>query len=315
MLALSTSMLAFNGPAMMPVTHAVYLAPAEITMGAKVAAKAAPMKAPVTKAAPAKATPAKAVPVKVTPVKAAAVKAAPVKAPPVKAATTKVTVAKPAPKKASAASKFSYINVATETTYQDAKLEVSKQRTFDEIGVLPPIGRWDPLKIREQGPERYRRFVEMEIKHGRMAMAAVAGVLTTYAGFRFPGYISTSLDLKFSDIPGTMIGSWSTVPESGWLQIILFIVLLETQWFRQDPNKAAGDVVPDGTWWARYDDGYTIWLGDTSVKTVPADELFLGKTWKLNAERNNGRAAMMGITGMLTHELLTGNPVYPLGEN
>ena len=21
---------------------------------------------------------------------------------------------------------------------------------FDEIGVLPPIGRWDPLKIREQ---------------------------------------------------------------------------------------------------------------------------------------------------------------------
>jgi hypothetical protein len=39
---------------------------------------------------------------------------------------------------------------------------------FDEIGVVPPIGRWDPLQIREQGPERYRRFVEMEIKHGRM---------------------------------------------------------------------------------------------------------------------------------------------------
>ena len=29
------------------------------------------------------------------------------------------------------------------------------------------------------------------------------------------------------------------------------------------------------------------------------EELFLGKTWKLNAERNNGRAAMMGITGTL----------------
>ena len=34
--------------------------------------------------------------------------------------------------------------------------------------------------------------------------------------------------------------------------------------------------------------------------------------WKLNAERNNGRAAMMGITGMMIHEGLTGNPVWPI---
>ena len=27
-----------------------------------------------------------------------------------------------------------------------------------------------------------------------------------------------------------------------------------------------------------------------------------------------GRAAMMGITGMVIHEALTGNPVFPLGE-
>ena len=47
---------------------------------------------------------------------------------------------------------------------------------------------------------------------------------------------------------------------------------------------------------------------------VGEEELFLGKTWKLNAERNNGRAAMMGITGMLIHEALTGNPVFPIGE-
>ena len=32
---------------------------------------------------------------------------------------------------------------------------------------------------------------------------------------------------------------------------------------------------------------------------VGEEELFLGKTWKLNAERNNGRGAMMGITGAL----------------
>ena len=72
---------------------------------------------------------------------------------------------------------------------------------YDEIGVLPPLGRWDPLQIREQGPERYRRFVEMEIKHGRMSMAAVTGVLVTYSGMRWPGYLSTSEGIKFSDIP------------------------------------------------------------------------------------------------------------------
>ena len=55
-------------------------------------------------------------------------------------------------------------------------------------------------------------------------------------------------------------------------------------------------------------------LDSTLVKQVGEDELILGKTWKLNAERNNGRAAMMGITGMLIHESLTGNPVFPIGE-
>ena len=45
---------------------------------------------------------------------------------------------------------------------------------------------------------------------------------------------------------------------------------------------------------------------------MPEDELILGKTWKLNAERNNGRAAMMGIVGMVIHESLTGNPLFPL---
>ena len=36
------------------------------------------------------------------------------------------------------------------------------------------------------------------------------------------------------------------------------------------------------------------------------------KEFKLNAERNNGRAAMMGIVGMVIHEALTGNPLFPL---
>jgi light-harvesting complex I chlorophyll a/b binding protein 1 len=185
---------------------------------------------------------------------------------------------------------------------------------YDEVGVLPPLGRWDPLQIREQGPARYRRFVEMEIKHGRLAMAGFLGAITTYSGIRFPGYLSTSENILFSDLPGGPIASWAALPTPAWFQIIVFISFCEIAFLKQDPAKAPGDVVPEGVLWARYPDGYDIFLGDGSTKQVGEEELFLGKTWKLNAERNNGRAAMMGITGMIIHESLTGNPVFPIGE-
>jgi len=173
----------------------------------------------------------------------------------------------------------------------------------DEIGVLPPLFRYDPLQIREEGPERYRRFVEMEIKHGRLAMAAFLGVIVTYSGIRFPGYLSLSdgipqsgaPPIKFEDVPGGTLSSLAAVPQLGWFQIIALISILEVSLFKQDPLKEAGDVVPDNFPWVRYDDQDV-------------------RAFKLNAERQNGRAAMMGIIGMIIHEALTGNPVFPIGE-
>ena len=38
----------------------------------------------------------------------------------------------------------------------------------------------------------------------------------------------------------------------------------------------------------------------------------LGKEFKLNAERNNGRAAMMGITGMMIHNALGVDALFPI---
>ena len=60
----------------------------------------------------------------------------------------------------------------------------------------------------------------------------------------------------------------------------------------QTVDKAPGDI--GGEAWTRYDD--------------PAVKAF-----KLNAERNNGRAAMLGITGCLIHELLGVDALYPTG--
>ena len=163
-----------------------------------------------------------------------------------------------------------------------------------DIGTTKPLGVYDPLNLMTTMPDKYRRWQEMEIKHGRFAMAATAHVFLTEAGVRWPGYLSFAEDIKFSDMPGGTIGSWAALPNLSWLQIILIVAVFDNSILAQDPSKAPGDVA--GGLWVRYED-------------VPG---FSGKEWKLNAERNNGRAAMMGILGMLIHEGLTGNPVWPI---
>jgi len=163
-----------------------------------------------------------------------------------------------------------------------------------DIGTTKPLGVYDPLNLMTTMPDKYRRWQEMEIKHGRFAMAATAHVFLTTAGVRWPGYLSFAEDIKFSDMPGGTIASWAALPDLSWIQIILVIAILDNSILSQDPSKGAGDVIPFA--WVRYDD-------------VPG---FSGKEWKLNVERNNGRAAMMGIFGMLIHEGLTGNPVWPI---
>merc|ERR1719284_2172082 len=163
-----------------------------------------------------------------------------------------------------------------------------------DIGVTPPLGLFDPLNFLSRGPDAYRRYQEIEIKHGRLSMAACLGVIVTEAGVKLPGYISFSQDLKFSEIPGSLDGAYTGVPLAGWAQIVALIAALDIAVFRQDPAYPAGDVVQDlPTPWVRYDD--------------PAVKAF-----KLNAERNNGRAAMFGILGMISHTALGQDALFPI---
>merc|ERR1719410_3019401 len=85
-----------------------------------------------------------------------------------------------------------------------------------DIGVTPPLGLFDPLNFLSRGPEAYRRYQEIEIKHGRLSMAATLGVIVTEAGLKLPGYISYSQDIKFSEIPGSLGGAYTGVPLAGW---------------------------------------------------------------------------------------------------
>merc|ERR1719247_1927672 len=163
-----------------------------------------------------------------------------------------------------------------------------------DIGTTKPLGVYDPLNLMTKMPDKYRRWQEMEIKHGRFAMAATLHVILTEGGIRWPGYLSIAEDIKFSDMPGGAIASWAALPGLSWLQIVLIVALFDNSVLAQKPEKAPGDVIP--FFWVRYPD-------------TPG---FSGKEFKLNAERNNGRAAMMGILGCLIHEGLAGNPVWPI---
>jgi len=163
-----------------------------------------------------------------------------------------------------------------------------------DVGTTRPLGVYDPLGIMTKNPEKYRRWQEMEIKHGRIAMLAFLHVVVTGAGYRWAGYCSylSFPPLKFEDIPGGTLASWAALPQAGWAQIVALVAILDNSLFAQDPDREPGDVVGDRIPWVRYSD--------------PAVREF-----KLNAERNNGRAAMMGIIGMMIHEGLTGNPIFP----
>merc|ERR1719204_1027404 len=163
-----------------------------------------------------------------------------------------------------------------------------------DIGVTPPLGLFDPLNFLSRGPDAYRRYQEIEIKHGRLSMAATLGVIVTEAGLRFPGYISYSQDLSFADVPGSLDGAYTGIPLAGWAQIVALIAALDIAVFRQDPSYDAGDCVQDlQIQWVRYDDPEV-------------------KAFKLNAERNNGRAAMFGIMGMISHVALGQDALFPI---
>merc|ERR1719421_1171552 len=182
----------------------------------------------------------------------------------------------------------------TEMTARASRSGSVQMFSEGDIGVLPPLGVYDPLGLIET--RDMRRYEIMEIKHGRAAMLGFLHIIAIHAGIRLPGYLSVSQDLKFSDVPAGCFASLEAVPTAGWLQIMVLTCMQEAgTGFASKPqtdDAEPGDIALDS--WVRYDDPEV-------------------RTFKLNVERQNGRAAMLGITGCLIHELLGVDALYPTG--
>jgi len=177
---------------------------------------------------------------------------------------------------------------------QQSRASTSLAAFENEVGVQAPLGLWDPLKLIADGDqEKFDTLRECEIKHGRVSMLAVTGYLITAAGIRFPGA---------EDIPAGL-GAWQALvaTEDGknvLLQMLAFFVIAEivnrdADWldneaeFVGDYRNGALDFG-----WDKFDDA-------TKLK-------------KRAIELNNGRAAMMGIWGLVTHEMM-GVSILPGG--
>lgn len=153
----------------------------------------------------------------------------------------------------------------------------------DMLGAdVETAGVWDPFGYVKDGEETLMRRRAVEIKHGRVSMLAVVGYVMGDC-YTFPGYLSEKAGIKFSDVPAGM-GALTKVPAIGWAQIIAFCGVLELVFFKQEADKAPGDLAK--FFWVRYDD----------------EEL---KNRKLLSEIKNGRLAMMAIMGMMVQEMVT----------
>jgi Chlorophyll A-B binding protein len=150
---------------------------------------------------------------------------------------------------------------------------------------LLPIGFWDPLNLVADGDqEKFDRLRFVEIKHGRIAMLAVVGYLTQEAGARLPGTIDYS-GLKFTDIPNRF-AAFKAIPAGGLLHLLFFIGVLEASVMRDvtGTNQFVGDF-DNGA----IDFGWDTFDAETKLK-------------KRAIELNQGRAAQMGILGLMVHE-------------
>jgi len=179
------------------------------------------------------------------------------------------------------------------------------RKTFDptqELGVQAPARFWDPLGLSANKDEAtFKRRRAVELKHGRISMIACIGYIVPEY-YRWPGYLSPSQDLKFTDVPNGL-AALSKVPLVGWAQIVIFAGMCEASGLNNGRRASIG------------------WQKDASMSGEPGNYGlgFLGcglfgpikdqklRERKLNAEIANGRLAMIAIMAMLFQNGTFGN--------
>jgi Chlorophyll A-B binding protein len=151
-----------------------------------------------------------------------------------------------------------------------------------EVGALAPLGFFDPLNLcGEACPQStFDLLRTIELKHGRVAMLAIVGYLTTLSGVRLPGLENVGngfAALYVTDLPTDVRGVLPlTLACIGFLELIM-----------RDVN------------------GTMEFPGDYRNGAIDFGWNQQSAAWQLQkrtVELNNGRAAQMGILALMLHE-------------
>lgn len=164
----------------------------------------------------------------------------------------------------------------------------------NEAGVSGPFGFFDPVGLCPQDKKEFSKFRESELKHGRIAMLAFAGII---AGEVFPIFFG-------SDISGPAIFQYQQAEGifNAWSANVVGLTLAIEGF-----NIVKGWEAP-GSY-----EGLAGLKADYINGDLGFDPLGLGgKTNKgtLTKELNNGRLAMIAVAGIIGQELATGNGIF-----
>jgi len=167
-----------------------------------------------------------------------------------------------------------------------ASSAVAAKPFSDEVGAMAPLGKFDPLGLIEDGnQEKFDSLRLYELTHGRVSMLAVVGYLVTAAGVRFPGAGDVPSGLKAFDYLLASKDGQNILLQMLAFFAIASIVNRDAEWLDNEAEHV-GDF-RNGSLdfgWDKFDD-------ETKLK-------------KRTIELNNGRAAMMGIWGLVVHEMM-----------
>merc|ERR1719235_1910481 len=174
----------------------------------------------------------------------------------------------------------------------------------DMEGVGPETGGkvFDPMGLSSNASEETLAWYRAaELKHSRVAMAAVTGwAYVSSGGPLFPGEISPSEGITFASLGTKGYAAWDAVPESGRFQILGVIGILELLGEASvKPHYMAG-----GT------PGKIPLLWDPLGFTAKLSPEELAR--KRVSELKNGRLAMIGIASLVSgHFIPDSIPLLP----
>merc|ERR1711982_189826 len=177
---------------------------------------------------------------------------------------------------------------------QISRTSVATNMAFEsELGVQPPLGFFDPLgMLNDADQERFDRLRYVELKHGRISQLAFLGNIITRAGIYLPGNINLS-GTPFNSIGNgwAAISGPNAIPQAGLIQLVAFVGFLELFVMK--------DVTGEGEFPGDFRNGFLDYGWDSWDENT--------KLRKRAIELNNGRAAQLGILGLMVHEQLGGS--------